>query len=134
MSVPRKVLSLQDEVEQILDPTLAAAELRDEADRERLLKLLRRLGHMSNEANDYDAAHMAFDCAHSLAHQMADLLSAANMRLKLLDTSPVSEALYTHALTELDLPEREQVMVESKLQQIRENKQAASVEHGAQFV
>eukprot|EP00966_Prymnesium_polylepis_P240533 5562527-Prymnesium_polylepis.1 len=30
------------------------------------------------------------------------------MRLKLLDTSPVSEALYLHVLTELDLPEREQ--------------------------
>ncbi|KAL3916720.1 MAG: hypothetical protein SGPRY_006699, partial [Prymnesium sp.] len=57
---------------------------------------------------------------------MGDLLSTANMRLKLVDTSPVAEALYMHVLSELELPQKAQEMAERKLNQLKESAKAAS--------
>jgi len=117
---PRTAGIPQDELAQLLDPARAAQEVEGE-ERERLLKLLRRRGHACNEADEYENAHYWFDCAYALEHQISDLLSAANMRLKLVDISPVAEALYLHVLTELHVSEREKAMAERKLSQLKEN-------------
>ncbi|KAL1528921.1 hypothetical protein AB1Y20_010243 [Prymnesium parvum] len=110
----------REQLAQLLDPARAAQEVEGE-ERERLLKLLRRRGHACNEEHEYENAHYWFDCAYALEHQISDLLSAANMRLKLVDISPVAEALYLHVLTELHVSEREKAMAERKLSQLKEN-------------
>ena len=40
-----------------------------------------------------------FDCAYAVSHSPTDLLSAANMRAKLVPASPAAEALYLHLLS-----------------------------------
>ena len=61
-----------------------------------------------------------FDCAFALSQQTADLLSAANMRQKLAAGSPLAEALYRHVLAMPQLPQRELLMAERKLQQLQQ--------------
>ena len=123
----------QDEVAQVL--TAAALVEMQEGDLERLIRLLRRHGHAANEADDFEAAHLWFDCAVTISQQLADLLSAANMRVKLQDTSPAAEALYRHVLSEPESGEREQAMAERKLASMQElkNRAAASVEYGEMY-
>ena len=58
-------------------------------DTTRMLSLMRRCGHAANGAGDFAAAHVWFDCAFALSGSANDLLSAANMRVKLLPTSSV---------------------------------------------
>ena len=63
-----------------------------------MLSLMRRCGHAANGAGDFAAAHVWFDCAFALSGSANDLLSAANMRVKLLPTSSVAGAIYKHIL------------------------------------
>ena len=70
----------------------------------RLLGLLRSCGHAANRAGDFEASHTWFDCCYALSGFSADLLSAANMRAKLIPTSGVALALYTHILSLKDGP------------------------------
>ena len=60
----------------------------------------------------------------ALSQQTADLLSAANMRQKLVAGSPLAEALYRHVLAMPQLPQRELLMAERKLQQLQSRRQA----------
>ena len=75
--------AMQDEVAQLLAPTTSeppAVASPDE--RAQVVRLLRQCGHAANGGGDCEAAHMAFDCAYALSQQPADLLSGANMRVK----------------------------------------------------
>ena len=85
----------------------------------KMLPMMRAEGHRANKGGDFEAAQLWFDCAHSLSQHPSDLLSAANMRLKLVPTSPAAEALYAHALS-LQLSERELDVTERKLEQLIE--------------
>ena len=97
---PRLPAIVQDEVAQLLTPVGDEPALPTASeDRAHVVRLLRQCGHATNAAGDVESAYMAFDCAYALSHAAADLLSAANMRVKLNAASPVAEALYTHCLT-----------------------------------
>ena len=118
---------LRDELEQLLErfPT----SLPDE-ELEKVLPLLRLQGHRANHEGDYEAAQHWFDCMHSLSRQPADLLSAANMRLKLEAGSPLAEALYRHALALPELPEEQAALAERKLQQVTHQQAVAMTPRG----
>jgi len=110
---------MEDELEQlILDQPSSLSP----ADLQSLLRLLRQQGHVANGQRDFESAQLWFDCAWSLSRRPSDLLSAANMRAKLVAASPVAEALYTHLLTLPGLAEREMRMADSKLEQLRQQK------------
>ena len=63
-----------------------------------MLGLLRICGHAANDGGDFEAAHTWFDCAYALCGMTCDLLSAANMRAKLVPTSAVALDAYKHIL------------------------------------
>jgi hypothetical protein len=115
---PGEFASMQDEVTQILalPPSEKTVSLPEKA---KMLPMMRAEGHRANKGGDFEAAQLWFDCAHSLSQHPSDLLSAANMRLKLVPTSPAAEALYAHALS-LQLSERELDVTERKLEQLIE--------------
>ena len=75
-----------------------------------------------------------FDVAWAVSRQPADLLSAANMRAKLVNCSPVAEALFTHLLTIPGLSERETAMTVEQLRRLAVAKataaEAAELEYG----
>ena len=50
----------------------------------KFLGLLRICDHAANKAGDFEVAHTWFDCAYALCGTPCDLLSAANMRFKLI--------------------------------------------------
>ena len=92
-----------------------------------VVKLLRKLGHALNAANEVYAAQLAFDCAFAVARSPTDLLSAANMRAKLVQGSAAAEALYVHLLS-LDLEVfdgHERSLAHTKLEALRERREAA---------
>ena len=64
----------------------------------RLLQLLRSCGFAANAAGDYEAASNWFDCSFAVSSAFSDLVSAANMRAKLLGTSSVAALIYRHTL------------------------------------
>ena len=127
---PAPVRHLEDEVAQLLRhrgglaPTMAAS-----ADDEALfLRLLRKQGHAANEANDAGAAQLWFDCAYAASRSPRDLLSAANMRTKLVPGSPAAEALYLHllALPAGAVGDDELRIAHRKLDALREQRDAAA--------
>ena len=113
----------RDELEQLLERFPSS--LPDE-ELEKVLPLMRLQGHRANHESDCEAAQHWFDCAHSLSQQPADLLSAANMRLKLEAGSPLAEVLYRHALALPDLPDEQAALAERKLQQVTHEQAVAA--------
>ena len=93
---------LEDEVTQLVAP-LPRGELRekDQRELETLVQLLRDLGQHANRSGDCDAAVHFFDACFAVSRQPADLLSAANMRVRLEPMSNAAEALYELLLGEL---------------------------------
>ena len=92
-----------------------------------LTYLLRRHGHAANAAGDVEAAQQWFDCAFAVGRKPSDLLSAANMRGKLVEGCVAAEALYYHLLTtELPEPlaEHEEEIANRKLDQLLEGRKA----------
>mmetsp|Transcript_18659 Transcript_18659/g.31197 ORF Transcript_18659/g.31197 Transcript_18659/m.31197 type:complete len:284 (+) Transcript_18659:119-970(+) len=119
---------MEDELEQLIADgscSLPAAEL------PRLLQLMRAQGHFANQQGDFESAQMWFDCTFTASRRNADMLSAANMRAKLVPASPVAEALYKHLLTVDGVSEKERQMAETKLQQIAREKSIISREHNS---
>ena len=104
-----QLVPVDDEVAQLLAPLPAPP------DSARLVRLLRRSGHAANRARDFEAAALWFDCTYAASQQLADLLSTANMRLKLAERSPAAAALYAFALSEPHANEREVEMAARKL-------------------
>ena len=102
-------------------PLLAAA----------LARLLRRLGHLSNERGDVDAAQNFFSSAFVVARHPADLLSAANMRLKLEDTSAAAEAMYDYLLSLPAVDETAQRLAVAKLEAIQARRLERACERAA---
>jgi len=113
---------MQDEMQQLLAPDGISLEPADIA---RAVPLMRKQGHRANSLGDCEAAQLWFDCAFALSQQTVDLLSAANMRQKLVVGSPLAEALYRHVLAIPQLPVRELLMAERKLQLLQQASSAA---------
>ena len=111
----------QDDAEQLLAP-LAVGDLPG-GEVDDLLHLMRQHGHATNAAGDIDAARLWFECAWALARSPNDLLSAANMRLKLDDTSRATELLYDYLLSlEEGLGEAEMDLTVRKLEVLRQRR------------
>ena len=91
-------LGAAEELDALLSSPAANAGVLSAEDVERMLALLRGCGHHANRRQDYAFAHLYFDCAYALSSIPSDLLSAANMRVKLLATSSVAGAIYNHIL------------------------------------
>jgi len=111
----------QDESSQLLSSAGAggAASLIDGAELPKLLQLLRHCAHEANAAHDYASAASWFDGAYSASGSVADLLSAANMRLKLHPTSPVASDVYEEVLRRSGVGARERMVAEQKLNALR---------------
>jgi hypothetical protein len=86
------------ELASLLSASPVVAETIPGAEAERMLQLLRSCGFAANAAGDYEAASNWFDCSFAVSSALSDLVSAANMRAKLLATSPVAALIYRHAL------------------------------------
>lgn len=91
----RPLRLLEDEIAQLLRDRRSLVP-QEEADL--FVRLTRRQGHVANDAGDFEAARLWFDCAYGVSQSATDLLSAANMRTKLVEGSAAAEALYIHIL------------------------------------
>ena len=85
---PWKWRPLEDEVMQLLRPRRTGL---DDAEAVCMARTMRRQGHVSNESSDVASAQLWFDCAYVVGRESCDLLSAANMRLKLDGTSGAAQ-------------------------------------------
>lgn len=118
-------------------PTLTAGTLAA-GDVERLQQLLRSCGFSANAAGDFEAAHNWFDCSYAVSGALTDLVSSANMRVKLTSTSATAAAIYKHALAaeaqsvakEKEVAERKLAALESatQTQRAKENARASAAE------
>lgn len=128
---PRRVRPLEDEIAQLLRDRRDSLPEASEADS--LAKMLRTQGHAANEAADYEGAQTWFDACQALSRAPADLLSAANMRVKLFDSSPAAEALYVQLLSLPSgmLGEAERELATRKLAALRERRDAGREELAA---
>eukprot|EP00322_Chrysochromulina_rotalis_P003270 CAMPEP_0115851200 /NCGR_PEP_ID=MMETSP0287-20121206/12359_1 /TAXON_ID=412157 /ORGANISM="Chrysochromulina rotalis, Strain UIO044" /LENGTH=303 /DNA_ID=CAMNT_0003305225 /DNA_START=18 /DNA_END=929 /DNA_ORIENTATION=+ len=104
------------------------------ADAQHLLQLVRSCGFAANAAGDFEAAQNWFDCAFATSGALSDLLSAANMRVKLSAVNPTAEAAYKHALTVADAADKVCDMAQKKLATLSASKSArqptAAVDEG----
>jgi len=116
-------LSLEDEFGQL---TSAPASQLGHHDTQRMLRLLRHEGHACNRAHDYDQACHWFDGAFALSRAGIDLLSAANMRVKIGHGPAIARALYLHAFALPSLNDRHREVAERKLDAIAEQEAAAA--------
>ena len=91
----------------------------------RLLALVRACGHAANRAADFEAAYTWFDCAYALSAALPDLLSAANMRAKLVPTSNAARAAYAHVLAADRSSDKERQMAQVKLAVLEQKRQEA---------
>ena len=89
--------------------------LSTETERARLLLLLRTCGFAANAAGDFEAAQNWFDCSFAISGGLSDLLSAANMRIKLSAVSPFASAAYEHTISSADATASEHDMAQRKL-------------------
>ena len=94
-----RITPLRDEVSALVAPLPQGACTLTSGETSELLRLLRRQGHGANEQGDAEAALHAFEVAFAVSRSPSDLLSAANMRVKLVDTSTAAEALYNYLLS-----------------------------------
>lgn len=99
---------------------IAAETVSEPAEIERMVQLLRSCGFAANKAGDFEAAHLWFDCSFAFSSSLCDLLSAANMRVKLDKTSPVAAAAYKHVLNGEGRTEVERSMASRKLASLEE--------------
>jgi hypothetical protein len=90
---------LQDEVGQLVSP-LPRLSARGLSDRDTFVRLMRRCAHAAYEEGDLDAALQYFDACFAVSRDPVDLLSAANLRVKLDPTSYAAEAIYELLLSE----------------------------------
>lgn len=127
-------LSAAEELRELLSaPGHSTASVESEETR-KLLGLLRVCGHGANKGGDFEAAHTWFDCAFALCGATCDLLSAANMRAKLVPTSAVALAIYQHILSlhESDTPPAEShlAMAEGKIRAVEAARAARDATRG----
>ena len=94
-----RITPLRDEMSALVAPLPQGACTLTSGETDEFLRLLRRQGHGANEQGDADAALHAFEVAFAVSRSPSDLLSAANMRVKLVDTSTAAEALYNYLLS-----------------------------------
>ena len=113
-AVPPK-LEPADELQALLSAQGVPSGALKEVEAERVLQLLRTCGFAANKAGDFEAAQNWFDGAFAVSAATCDLLSAANMRHKLLRGSPVAAAVYRHVLTREGVSETETSMAQAKL-------------------
>ena len=88
-------LSAADELAELIAAPAANASAYPPDEEKKLLGLIRVCGHAANGAGDFEAAHTWFDCAYALCGAPCDLLSAANMRAKLVPVRARARA-HTH--------------------------------------
>lgn len=120
--------SLQDEVAELVAPLPRGAWAPRSSELDEMVKLLRRQGHASNELGDVHAALHAFDACFCVSRAPADLLSAANMRVKLVETSCAAEALYDYLLSlGEELGVHEATVATRKLEFIRQKRRERAV-------
>ena len=88
-------------------------------------------GHGANRGQDL-RRHTWFDCAFALSGQPNDLLSAANMRGRLVPTSAVAMRAYEHVLMgmsgEVAPTEKQATMAEEKLGKLRALREAEGLQ------
>lgn len=85
----RPTVSPDVELQSIVSSPAVVTEIfGDSTDAERMLQLLRSCGFAANRAGDFEAAHLWFDCSFALSSATCDLLSGANMRIKLVPVMP----------------------------------------------
>ena len=89
----------QDEVGQLVSP-LPRLSARGLSDRDTFVRLMRRCAHAAYEEGDLDAALQYFDSCFAVSRDPVDLLSGANLRVKLDPTSYAAEAIYELLLSE----------------------------------
>jgi len=120
-------ISPAEEHRQLLDAPRTVASLLPEADAMAVHKMLRASGHAANRARDFEAAQAWFDCAWALSAALADLLSSANMRLKLEPASAVAAAAYGHVLSlsaaQEGPTEKELAMARQRLEHVQSQQQ-----------
>lgn len=123
---PSRVEPLQDELSQLLRDRYRGLVADDEVDQ--LVRLLRKQGHAANQAEDFGAARLWFDCCFALSRAPADLLSSANMRSKLADGYATAEVLYLYlfSLAVDSLSESERQLAGRKLLALRDQRKAAA--------
>ena len=119
----------EDESSQLLASAAVTAAALLEPERLRMLQLLRFCGHEANTAHDYAAAANWFDCAFALSGGVTDLLSAANMRQKLVPASPVAEVLYEDALARKSLSDKEREVATRRLSALTAGKAPAHMSY-----
>lgn len=105
-----------DELGEMLDARAIECLSADEATK--FTALLRRLGHAFNQAGDFEAAAFSFECAYQVSRAAPDLLSAANMLLKVDGASTLAEALYTHVMTMMEVTQSQFEMATRKLAEV----------------
>ena len=94
----RAAQSAESELASLLQASPVVSEAMPGPDAERLLQLVRSCGFAANSAGDFEAASNWFDCSFAISAAPSDLVSSANMRAKLLATSPVAALIYRHVL------------------------------------
>lgn len=129
---PPQRLTAEEEFRELIAAPSANANVLPLTDAQKLLLLLRSSGHGANRGQDFETAHTWFDCAFALSGQPNDLLSAANMRGRLVPTSAVAMRAYEHVLMgmsgEVAPTEKQATMAEEKLGKLRALREAEGLQ------
>ena len=131
---PPPRLTADEELAELLDaPTVSSSDSGLEAEGlKRLIQFLRASGHGANQNKDFATAQIWFDCAFALSCAALDLLSAANMRGRLLPTSAVAMRAYEHVLSVEGCPEKQYAMAKEKLARTRALREAEGLQPPAE--
>ena len=120
----RDIIVTEDEVEQLLNgpplPPVATNELNT------VVRLLRRLGHVANDAGEVADAQRWFDSCYHFSRSPVDLLSAANMRIKQDAGACSAECLYLNVLATEDADDEIFFAADRKLEALAAARRASA--------
>mmetsp|Transcript_34091 Transcript_34091/g.67884 ORF Transcript_34091/g.67884 Transcript_34091/m.67884 type:complete len:306 (-) Transcript_34091:650-1567(-) len=126
----RPIVKPEEEFSSLLAaPSIVTETISGPEDRERMTSLLRSCGFAANKKGDFEAAQLWFECCFAFSSSLSDMLSAANMRVKLDQRSPVAALAYKHVLSVENASQMERQMATRKLAGVEE---AGDVEYRKQ--